>query len=75
MAKRRSLVVIDEKFCKGCALCTAICPKGILELDADVITAKGYHPAVCIDEDACIGCANCALVCPDIAITVLREVA
>lgn len=36
-------VTIDDFFCKGCGLCTDVCPVGILELDPDVITAKGYH--------------------------------
>lgn len=48
------------------------CPVGILELDPDVITAKGYHPAHCTDEDKCTGCATCATMCPDVAITVER---
>ena len=43
-------VTIDDFFCKGCGLCTDVCPVGILELDPDVITAKGYHPAHCTDE-------------------------
>lgn len=65
-------VTVDEFFCKGCGLCTDACPKGIMELNAAVITAKGYHPAHCVDMDACIGCANCAIMCPDVAIKVER---
>ncbi len=65
-------VEIDEFYCKGCGLCTDVCPKHILELDQDVITDKGYHPAHCIDQSQCIGCATCAVVCPDVAITVWR---
>lgn len=72
MAKGK--VIVDEGFCKGCGLCVEVCPAHILELDPDVYTAKGYHPAHCIDESACTGCATCALVCPDVAITVYREV-
>lgn len=67
-------VEIDEGFCKGCGICVNVCPQRILELDADTITPKGYHPAQCTDEDACTGCATCALMCPDVAITVYREV-
>lgn len=67
-------VLIDTGFCKGCGLCTNVCPVGILKLDMDEITQKGYHPAVCTDMEKCTGCATCALVCPDVAITVLREV-
>lgn len=72
MAKGR--VEVDLSFCKGCGLCVDACPAGILQLDADTITPKGYHPAICVDEAACTGCATCALMCPDVAITVFREV-
>ncbi len=65
-------VEIDEFFCKGCGLCTDVCPKHILELDNSAITDKGYHPAHCIDQSQCIGCATCAVVCPDVAITVWK---
>ena len=65
---------MDEGFCKGCGLCVDVCPTHILELDPEVFTSKGYHPAHCIDEARCTGCATCALVCPDVAITVYREV-
>ncbi len=69
----RGKVYIDEGFCKGCGLCTGVCPSNILELDMGKITSKGYHPAHCIDESLCTGCATCALICPDVAITVYRE--
>lgn len=65
-------VNIDEFFCKGCGLCVDVCPCGILELNTNVITDKGYHPAHCIDEEKCTGCATCATMCPDVAITVWR---
>lgn len=67
-----SKVIIDDGFCKGCGLCVDVCPVHILELDPDVITPKGYHPAHCTDDAACTGCASCATMCPDVAITVLR---
>lgn len=67
-------VEIDAGFCKGCGICVSVCPQSILKLDMDVITPKGYHPAVCIAERACTGCMSCALMCPDVAITVYREV-
>lgn len=65
-------VKIDDFFCKGCGLCVEVCPVHILDLNNEVITAKGYHPAHCIEESKCTGCATCALVCPDVAITVWR---
>lgn len=65
-------VTIDEGFCKGCGLCTDVCPTRILTLDPHRITPKGYHPAICADEEKCTGCCSCALMCPDCAITVER---
>lgn len=71
MAKGR--IVVDEDHCKGCALCTTVCPKDLIEMALDRFTPKGYHPAALVDPDeACTGCAICAVICPDAAITVYR---
>ncbi len=58
--------------CKGCGLCIAACPKGLLALAKDKINAKGHHPAQITEPEKCIGCASCALMCPDCIITVER---
>ena len=63
-------VLVNEDRCKGCGLCTTVCPKKIMELDKSAINIKGYHPAKCVDMDQCIGCAFCATICPDVCITV-----
>lgn len=63
-------VFIDEDICKGCELCTNVCPSKILELANDKINSKGYSPAICIDQDKCISCTFCAMICPDMAITI-----
>lgn len=65
-------IIVDEHYCKGCGLCVNICPQGIVELDVEKITVKGYHPAKLTDETKCTGCCSCAMVCPDVAITVER---
>jgi len=71
MAKGR--IEIDEHLCKGCELCTAVCPQGVLHMATDRFTAKGYYPVELIDPDAqCTGCGLCAVMCPDVAITVFR---
>ncbi len=63
-------VTFDKDLCKGCGLCIAACPKGILELSRDEINAKGHHPAQMTDQSKCIACAFCATMCPDCVITV-----
>jgi len=65
-------IIVNENYCKGCGLCIEVCPRGIIALNPDVITAKGYHPAKLTDESRCSACTNCALICPDVAITVER---
>ena len=58
--------------CKGCELCTGVCPKGIVVMDAVNFNSKGFHPAMVKDMEKCIGCAFCATVCPDCVIEVER---
>ncbi|MGV8084449.1 MAG: ferredoxin family protein [Coriobacteriia bacterium] len=65
-------ITVDERYCKGCGLCADVCPRRIIVLDPEKMTAKGYHPATLTDESQCTGCATCALMCPDVAITVER---
>ena len=70
----RGTIVIDENRCKGCELCTTVCPKDLIHM-ADRFTARGYHPAMLTDPGiACTGCLLCSTICPDAAITVYREV-
>jgi 2-oxoglutarate ferredoxin oxidoreductase subunit delta len=82
-----SRIVIDENRCKGCSLCTTVCPFDLIHI-ADRFNAKGYRPAEFVGTKAsradskpsdsrsngrhCTGCANCAAMCPDVAITVYR---
>lgn len=63
-------VTFDTIKCKGCGLCVAACPKGIVKLSEDKINGKGYHPAEVTDSEKCIGCAFCATMCPDCVIKV-----
>jgi 2-oxoglutarate ferredoxin oxidoreductase subunit delta len=59
--------------CKGCELCIAACPPGVLELDSGVVNRLGYHPIRLTDGAACTSCARCARVCPDAVFTVFAR--
>jgi len=66
-------IIVNEKFCKGCALCVETCPQNLIRI-AKHITPAGYHPAEFDDsEEKCTGCTLCALICPDVAIEVYRQ--
>ena len=67
-------VSFSVDLCKGCGLCTQVCPKKILVLAPEALNAKGYHPAVVTDMEKCIACAMCATMCPDSVIRVERDV-
>lgn len=64
-------VKFDEERCKGCEVCTSVCPKKILKM-ANRFNSKGYQPAEITDQSQCIGCAFCARMCPDVAIEVFK---
>lgn len=72
MARPRGTVIFKQDLCKGCGLCTNVCPVKILALDENRINNLGYHPADAIEIEKCTGCTNCALVCPDLVITVKK---
>lgn len=54
--------VIREKWCKGCNICVAFCPKQVLTLRNGKVFPE--RP------ELCIGCKMCELRCPDFAIEV-----
>ena len=58
--------------CKGCELCRAFCPKGLIVVSSH-INNKGYSPAAIERQEKCIGCKSCVLVCPDGAIEIYKE--
>ena len=58
-------LVINPKWCKGCGICAAFCPKNVLEIFHEKVKIK--------DEAACIKCGLCELRCPDYAIYIEKE--
>ena len=53
-------LIINQKWCKGCGICVAVCPKQVLVLQKGKATAA--------NPDACIKCGQCEQRCPDYAI-------
>ncbi len=69
----RGTILIDEDRCKGCELCTTVCPFNLVHI-ANHFNAKGYRPSTLVDHQGkCTGCTLCARMCPDVAIIVYRE--
>jgi 2-oxoglutarate ferredoxin oxidoreductase subunit delta len=66
-------IEVDELYCKGCDLCVHACPQGVMGLDMERLTPKGYHPVHLVAE-GCTGCGICAIVCPEAALSVFRQV-
>jgi len=71
MAKGR--IEFDVEQCKGCQLCTIVCPFNIIHM-SNTVNKKGYKIPYVTNSDLCTGCANCAVMCPDSVITVYRLV-
>lgn len=53
-------VVVDQKLCRGCGRCTAVCPYHAVTFHPQ--QTGGWHATV--DEAICKGCGNCISVCP-----------
>ncbi|MBO4666734.1 MAG: 4Fe-4S binding protein [Bacilli bacterium] len=52
-------LVINLDWCKGCGICAAFCPKGVLVVKDKVKIAE---------PEKCILCGQCEQRCPDYAI-------
>lgn len=64
-------IIIDSNRCKGCELCTTVCPHNLIVMSEELNSA-GLHPASFTSSDECTGCSLCAVICPDIAIEVSK---
>lgn len=66
------IIDIDEELCKGCEICTDLCPKKVFETSGR-INKRGYYLPVPVKEDECTECRLCELLCPEFAICVVNE--
>jgi 2-oxoglutarate ferredoxin oxidoreductase subunit delta len=64
---------IDRERCKGCELCTVVCPESVLRI-SESFNRKGYHYSECFAPERCTACMSCAVICPDAAIRIWRAV-
>lgn len=68
-----SRIEVQEDRCKGCLLCTTVCPVDII-VQSERFNVSGYKVAE-VPEAAmgkCTDCTSCAQICPDVAIKVYR---
>ncbi len=54
---------IRHDWCKGCDICSRVCPEYCLAVDVD-------GKLTIVNADACTGCRLCELLCPDFAISI-----
>ena len=66
------MIVIDDRYCKGCGICVRFCPKHMLEISEEV-NARGYQTPYVVDASKCTNCRQCELLCPDFAIFAVEE--
>ena len=54
---------IRHEWCKGCNICSRVCPEYCLAVDVD-------GRLTVVDAEACTGCRLCEILCPDFAIAI-----
>lgn len=60
-------IYINQQWCKGCGICSALCKHKVLLLDS-----RGK--AVVANPAACTGCGQCENHCPELAIYIEQRV-
>ncbi len=69
----RGRMVVNTDECKGCLLCTSVCPPQVIE-KTSTLNKQGYHP-VAYKGAGCTACGFCFYACPEPgAITIYRLV-
>ena len=60
MAGKEKRLRINARWCKGCGICVAFCPRQALSLVKDKVRIQS--------PEKCIRCGMCEMRCPDYAI-------
>ena len=70
---------IDPNYCKGCDLCSKVCPRNVYEKGEEP-SANGYLVPKVARPEACLNhmkdrlaCEKCVMTCPDRAIEIVEE--
>ena len=71
MAKK-PIIIVDERYCKGCSICIHFCPKNVLAL-AKEVNIRGFYTPYIVNGAECTKCHQCELFCPDFAIFIVEE--
>jgi 2-oxoglutarate ferredoxin oxidoreductase subunit delta len=71
-------VRVNSEYCKGCNLCTVVCPRKVFQM-GEIASEKGYIQPAIVSPEKCPNfnrksrkkavCEICILTCPDQAIT------
>ena len=68
----RPMIIIDERYCKGCGICIHFCAKQVLAIPEEV-NSRGFYTPYVVNADSCTACRQCELFCPDFAIFLVEE--
>jgi len=66
------MIVIDDRYCKGCGICVHFCPRHALKISEEV-NSRGYYTPCVVEGVECTNCRQCELYCPDFAIFVAED--
>jgi NAD-dependent dihydropyrimidine dehydrogenase PreA subunit len=67
----RGDVQITAHLCKGCCLCVAACPPGVLA-QSSFLNRQGYY-AISYKGTGCTGCGVCFYICPEPGAITVRK--
>lgn len=67
-SKRKDrLFVVDRGRCKGCKICTSVCPYDAIYMSSEKTGNGFFYP---IENGKCKACRKCIYACPDFALSI-----